>query len=80
MRHGHIQLGPSVCTLIKVIAESIVNISRKNIKVNYDLTKPEGDKARSADYSKAKKILGWEPKVALKDGLEKQYEWIKSQI
>ena len=78
--HGHIQLGPSVCTSIKEIAESIVNISGKNIKINYDLTKPEGDKARSADYSKAKKILGWEPKVALKDGLEKQYEWIKSQI
>lgn len=78
--HGHIQLGPSVCTSIKEIAESIVNISGKNIKINYDLTKPEGDKARSADYSKAKEILGWEPKVTLKYGLEKQYEWIKSQI
>lgn len=78
--HGHIQLGPSICTSIKDIAETIVEISKKDITVFYDITKPEGDKARSADYSKAKKILGWEPKVNLKEGLARQYNWIKNQI
>jgi nucleoside-diphosphate-sugar epimerase len=78
--HGHIQIGPSVCTSIKDIAESIVKISGKDIKIFYDITKPEGDKARSADYTKAKKIIGWEPKVLLVDGLKKQYEWVKQQM
>ncbi len=78
--HGHIQLGPSVCTSIKEIAESIVKISGKDIKVFYDTSKPEGDKARSADYSKAKSILGWEPSVSLSDGLKQQYDWIKNQL
>ena len=78
--HDYIQIGPSVCTSIKEIAETIVKISGKNIEIVYDTTKPEGDKARSADYTKAKTILGWEPKVALKDGLRQQYEWVKSQI
>ena len=78
--HGYIQIGPSVCTSIKEIAETVVKISGKDIKIVYDTTKPEGDKARSADYTKAKTILGWEPKVALKDGLRQQYEWVKSQI
>ena len=78
--HGYIQIGPSVCTSIKEIAETIVKISGKNIEIVYDTTKPEGDKARSADYTKAKTILGWEPKVALEDGLRQQYEWVKSQI
>lgn len=78
--HGHIQLGPSICTSIKEIAESIVEISGKNIKIIYDSTKPEGDKARSADYSKAQTLLGWEPEVSLKDGLSQQYNWIKKQI
>ena len=55
-------------------------ISGKNITPFYDTTKPEGDKARSADYSKAKEILGWEPKVSLKEGLREQYQWVKSQI
>lgn len=75
-----IQLGPSVCTSIKEIAETIIEISGKNITPFYDKSKPEGDKARSADYSKAKEVLGWEPTVNLIDGLKKQYKWIETQI
>jgi nucleoside-diphosphate-sugar epimerase len=74
---GPIQLGPSICTSIKEIAEEIVEISGKDIDIFYDSTKPEGDKARSADYTKAKTILGWEPKINLRVGLEQQYNWIK---
>ena len=78
--HGPIQLGPSICTSIKEIAEAIVKISKKEIDIFYDISKPEGDKARSADYSKAKKLLGWEPKVSLLSGLSNQYNWIKKQL
>ena len=78
--HGWIQIGPSVCTSIREIAETVVKISGKDIDIVYDTMKPEGDKARSADYSKAKEILGWEPKVSLWDGLTEQYEWVKAQI
>lgn len=78
--HGHIQLGPNVCTSIKSIAESVVKISGKNIEIVYDTSKPEGDKARSADNSKAKEILGWEIEVSLEEGLRKQYAWVKSQF
>jgi nucleoside-diphosphate-sugar epimerase len=77
---GTIQIGPSVCTSIREIAETIVSISGKNIEIQYDTTKPEGDKARSADYSKAKTILGWEPEIKLIEGLKKQYDWIEKQI
>lgn len=78
--HGWIQIGPSECTSIKSVAEEIIKISGKDIKPFYDTTKPEGDKARCADYSKAKAVLGWEPKVKLEDGLCEQYEWVKNQI
>lgn len=58
----------------------MIKISGKDITPFYDTTKPEGDKARSADYSKAKKVLGWEPKVNLEEGLKRQYDWVKAQI
>jgi nucleoside-diphosphate-sugar epimerase len=77
---GVIQIGPSVCTSIKEIAEMIVKTSRKNINILYDTSKPEGDMARCADYSKAKDVLGWEPVMTLEKGLQLQYEWIKQQI
>ena len=78
--HGWIQIGPSVCTSIREIAEAIIRISGKDIEPFYDTSKPEGDKARSADYSKAKTILGWEPKTSLEEGLREQYEWVKGQM
>ena len=77
---GYIQIGPSHCTSIKEIAEKIVEISGKDMVPEYDTTKPEGDKARCADYSKAKRVLGWEPTVSLEDGLKESYEWIEKQI
>ena len=78
--HGWIQIGPSECTSIKEIAEKIVEISGKKINVIYDKSKPEGDKARSADWSKAKEILGWEPHTKLGDGLQEEYNWVKTQM
>ena len=30
------------------------------------------------DFSKAKKLLGWEPKVSLEEGVERTKKWIKS--
>ncbi|MDD4822771.1 MAG: NAD-dependent epimerase/dehydratase family protein [Bacteroidales bacterium] len=77
---GTIQIGPSVCTSIREIAEAVVRISGKDIDIYYDTTKPEGDKARCADYSYAKKVLGWEPQVDLEEGLKEQYLWVKKQI
>jgi nucleoside-diphosphate-sugar epimerase len=78
--HGTIQIGPAICTTIKRIAEMIVKISEKDISIRYDKSRPEGDKARCADYSNAKKILGWEPLVSLEEGLKQQFKWVKNQI
>lgn len=77
---GTIQIGPSVCTSIKEIAEIVVKLSGKEIDIFYDKSKPEGDKARSANFSKAQKILGWEPQTDLIEGLSQQYLWIEKQI
>ena len=77
---GYIQIGPDKSTTIAEIAKLVVKISRKDINVVFDETKPEGDKARAADASKAAAILGWKPSVSLETGLEKTYGWIKNEI
>ena len=47
-------------------------------KINHDLTKPQGVSSRAADLTKARKTLGWEPKVSYKYGFNKTIEWYVS--
>lgn len=77
---GIIQLGPDICTTIREIAETVVNISGKDIDIQYDTSKPEGDIGRCADFTKARTVLGWEPGVDLRSGLESLYHWIDKEI
>ena len=58
----------------------IVEISGKDIDIIYDTSKPEGDKGRCADYSRARQILGWKPRVNLKEGLTQLYRWIEERV
>jgi len=42
---------------------------------------PEDDpKKRKPNIAKAKKMLGWTPKVSLKEGLGKTIEYFKNQL
>lgn len=77
---GPIQIGPDVCTSIREIAETVVEISGKPIPIHYDMSKPEGDRGRRADYSKALRVLGWRPRVELRDGLEELFHWIEKRL
>ena len=76
----YIQIGPDYCTSIAELSREIVKISGKDIEIIFDTTKPEGDKARAANYQKAMELLGWKPRVSLQDGLEKTYNWIEKQM
>lgn len=77
---GYIQIGPDFSTTIAELAKTIVEISGKSIDIVFDTSKPEGDKARAADYKKAREILGWEPQINLEEGLRSTYEWVNEQM
>ena len=66
--------------LISDIAKKIIQLSKKNIKIKYDTTKPEGDMDSIADPSKAKEILKWSPKVSLNDGLRDVFDWCSNKL
>lgn len=50
----------------------------KQVKVKRDSTRfrPYDVERLVCDYTKAKKILGWEPQVSLEEGLKRTIEWI----
>ncbi|MFA6546743.1 MAG: NAD-dependent epimerase/dehydratase family protein [Limisphaerales bacterium] len=76
---GVIQIGPDRCISIREIAETIVEISGKPIPIQFDTTRPEGDRGRCADFAKARRVLGWEPRVPLREGLRQLYGWIEQR-
>jgi len=59
-------------------AEEIVRLTGTKQKVVYHPLPKDDPKQRQPDISKAKKILGWTPKVSRKEGLKITYEYFKS--
>ena len=74
---GPIQIGPSECTSINSIANIIRSYIDPSIEIIYDTSKPTGDLGRCANYSKARKILDWEPRVGINEGVCDLIDWIR---
>ena len=69
-----IQLGSQQATTVQEIAEIVVRVSGKPIRIEYDTGKPEGDRVRRADTARARAVLGWEAHVELSDGIRRMYD------
>lgn len=54
-------------------------VDKPDIKLNH-IKGPLGVRGRSSDNTLVKKILNWEPKVSLEEGMKKTIEWIRSQL
>ena len=59
-------------------AEEIVKLTGTKQKVIYKPLPQDDPKQRQPNIDKAKKILGWEPKVSRSEGLKITYEYFKS--
>jgi GDP-D-mannose 3', 5'-epimerase len=75
---GVVQIGPEESISIGHVAQKIRRIVGKQFEIVFDTDRPEGDKDRFADFSKAKRVLGWSPDVRFDEGLQKTYEWISN--
>jgi len=58
-------------------AEIIKELTNSTSKITYNRLPLDDPHVRCPDISKAKKELGWEPKIGLKDGISKTMEWFK---
>jgi UDP-glucose 4-epimerase len=57
-------------------AETVFDIAGwRPKKMEHDLTKPVGVASRAADLTRARKVLGWQPKVSYEEGFRKTIQW-----
>lgn len=69
-----INLGSGDGYTIKELAENIMKILKKDIKITWDISKPNGDKKRLMDISNYKKI-NFSTKFSLYNGLVETINW-----
>ncbi len=76
--HLPVNIGnPSEITL-KQFAEEVITLTGTRQKIVYKPLPVDDPKQRRPDITKAREILGWEPKVERKEGLKTTYEYFKS--
>jgi dTDP-glucose 4,6-dehydratase len=63
---------------LKDFAEEIIGLTGTSCKIVFKALPEDDPKQRQPDISRAKAILGWEPRVSRKEGLKITYEFFKS--
>jgi dTDP-glucose 4,6-dehydratase len=70
---------PSEIT-IKEFGEEIIKLTGTSQKLTYKPLPQDDPKQRRPDITKAKQLLGWEPKVSREEGLRITYEFFKKSL
>ncbi|HMD33499.1 MAG TPA: UDP-glucuronic acid decarboxylase family protein [Vicinamibacterales bacterium] len=70
---------PSEMT-IKEIAETIIRMTGSKSRIIYKPLPTDDPKQRRPDITRARTLLGWEPKVQLEEGLVKTIEYFRGKV
>jgi dTDP-glucose 4,6-dehydratase len=63
---------------LKDFAEEIIKLTDAKTKIIYQPLPVDDPKQRKPDITRAKQLLGWEPKVSRAEGLKKTYDYFRS--
>lgn len=75
-----INLGnPDEVTILDLAME-IKELAKSKSQIVFKPLPPDDPKVRKPDITKAKEILGWEPKISRKEGLTKTLEYFKHKL
>jgi GDP-D-mannose 3',5'-epimerase len=78
---GPLNVGSQDRIRIGDLARMIIEISGKDIPITYDSSHKTVIWGQALDCSKARKLLnGWQPKVSLREGLERTYAHIETRL
>lgn len=75
-----INIGSEEIISINGLAKMAIDISGKDIQIKNVQSNAIGVNGRNSDNELIEKVLGWNPKYSLRQGLEKTYAWINQQI
>src|SRR6476659_7524374 len=77
---GPVNIGNPVEMTIKQIAETIIRMTGATSTIVYRPLPTDDPKQRRPDITRARTLLGWEPKVQLEEGLVKTIEYFRTKV
>jgi len=78
--HFPVNIGnPNEFTVLQC-AERVIAITGSKSKIRYEKLPQDDPKQRRPDITKARKLLGWEPKIALDTGLQMSLEYFRAAV
>ena len=76
---GPVNIGSDEMISINNLAKMIMEIAGKNLQIKH-IPGPLGVRGRNSDNTLIKEKLGWAPSKPLREGIEKTYYWIESEL
>jgi dTDP-glucose 4,6-dehydratase len=78
--HGPVNIGnPAEFTILEC-ARKVIRIAGSASQIKFEALPQDDPKQRCPDISKAKRLLGWEPKVELESGLRLSLEYFRRAV
>jgi dTDP-glucose 4,6-dehydratase len=65
---------------LKALAETIIRMTGSTSRLVYKPLPEDDPKVRQPDITRAKTLLGWEPKVGLEEGLKETIEYFRNKV
>ncbi len=78
--HEPLNLGSNELVTVNQLVDMVEDIAGIKLKRSYDLSAPKGVNGRNSDNTLIMAKLGWAPSIRLRDGMEKTYNWIESEM
>ncbi len=75
---SHINVGTGSDVSIGELAQMVADVTGFKGKLSFDTSKPDGTMRKLMDVSRLAD-MGWQAKIALKDGLQETYNWFLKQ-
>jgi GDP-D-mannose 3', 5'-epimerase len=83
MRSGHrapVNIGTERLVTINELVAMVAGVAGKRVVKRHVLGAPQGVRGRTSDNTEVRAVLGWEPGIALEEGMRRTYEWIAAQL
>jgi UDP-glucuronate decarboxylase len=78
--HDPINLGNPGEFTIKQLADEVLKICKSESTLKFMSLPQDDPKQRKPNITKAQELLGWNPTIALREGLEKTVSYFRNRI